>query len=190
MKTVLFVPGFQEDLTTRDYASVLTAITERGYDVKFVPIKWARTTITEWVEELDIEYAKYDPVNTVLAGFSYGSMTAFMSAVKRNPAELWLFSFSPYFSDDMPKLKKSWLNNIGNRRADAFGQLDFNNLAKNITCKTLIIVGEVESIKYPLLGARAKTANKVIVNNKLLISPKSDHDVSDKNYIATIESAI
>ena len=106
MKTVLFVPGFQEDLTTRDYASVLTAITERGYDVKFVPIKWARTTITEWVEELDIEYAKYDPVNTVLAGFSYGSMTAFMSAVKRNPAELWLFSFSPYFSDDMPKLKK------------------------------------------------------------------------------------
>ncbi len=190
MKTVLFIPGFQEDINTRDYKSTLKAIASKGYKVKFVPIRWARTTIKDWVMELDKEYKKHDPTQTILAGFSYGSMTAFMSAVKENPSELWLFSFSPYFSDDMPHMKKSWLNNIGHRRADAFRQLDFNELAKSIKCKTLIVVGEAEAVKYPLIGNRALVASQTIVNNTLVTAPQSGHDVTDENYIKTIENAI
>ena len=190
MKTVLFVPGFQEDLMTRDYKSAIKAIESCGYKVQFVPIKWQRTTITHWVAELEAVYSKLDPANTVLAGFSYGSMTAFMAATKRNPSQLWLFSFSPYFADDIPKLKKSWLNNIGHRRVDAFKNLDFNMLAKQITCPTLIILGEVEAEKYPLLDRRAKLAHEKITGSTLVIAPDSDHDVGDPNYVKTIKAAI
>lgn len=190
MKTVLFAPGFQEDLDTRDYKSAIKAIEGCGYKVQFVPIKWQRTTITHWVAELEAVYSKLDPANTILAGFSYGSMTAFMVATKRNPSQLWLFSFSPYFSDDIPKLKKSWLNNIGHRRVGAFKSLDFDALAKQITCPTLIVLGAIEAKKYPLLDRRAKLAHKKIAGSKLIIADDSDHDVGDPNYVEAIRAVI
>jgi pimeloyl-ACP methyl ester carboxylesterase len=190
MKTVLFVPGFRESIDDRDYRGVMAAIGQKGYIVKFVPVEWTRTTIKDWVRMLDEEYVKYDPADTILAGFSYGSLTAFMSATKRNPSELWLFSFSPYFADDMRKMKKSWLKEIGKHRARSFGELEFSKLAEQIKCKTLIIVGEKEIKKYPLIGNRSVVANHSIKNSHMVIVNGSDHDVTDKRYVETIQRLI
>ena len=190
MKTVLFVPGFREDLNSRDYKSALAAIETRGYRVKFVPINWSRTTIVDWTKELNKVYSNYDATETVLAGFSFGAMTAFMVATSNNPSELWLFSFSPYFSDDMPDMKKSWLSYIGHRRADSFRKLNFNNLAKSIKCKTLILVGRVEAKKYPLIDKRSKLAHQKITNSKLVVVEGAGHDISNRNYIAAIKDTI
>lgn len=38
MKTVLFVPGFKQDMHNRDYAATLQAITAKGYTSKFVSL--------------------------------------------------------------------------------------------------------------------------------------------------------
>jgi pimeloyl-ACP methyl ester carboxylesterase len=190
MKTVLFVPGFQESLKSRDYCSVIKAIESKGYNVTFVPIQWQRTTIRDWLLELDRVYAACDPKETILAGFSYGAMTAFLAAVKRNPAELWLFSLSPYFSDDIPTLKKSWLNSIGHRRVDAFRELDFDSLVQSIACKTLIVVGEVEAQNWPPMGARSKAAHKAIANSKLITVPGVGHDVAHGHYVAAIQNTL
>lgn len=186
MKTVLFIPGFKEDLITRDYKATIKGIESKGYKVKFIPIQWDRTTIIDWIKQAEAIYEEYDPKETILAGFSYGSMIAFMLATKTNPAELWLFSLSPYFSDDIPKLKQSWKNGIGRQRVDTFSQLDFNKLAKTIHCPTLIVAGEVENHKYPLLKARSETAHKIIKNNQYFIAPDADHDVTDRSYIQVI----
>lgn len=190
MKTVLLVPGFQEDLETRDYRSVLGAIEARGYRAQFIPIQWKRTTIEDWVKELEAEYSKHDPKDTILAGFSYGSMTAFVAAAKRLPAELWLFSLSPYFSDDLPKLKKSWKDGIGHRRVTAFSKLDFDNLASSITCPTIIMLGSVEANKYPHLAKRALIAKERIKNNHYVVVDDAGHDIADKNYVAAISRTI
>lgn len=190
MKTVLFVPGFQENIDSRNYKATIGTITEKGYEVKFVPINWKRTVISDWVKQLENEYDKHDAKNTILAGFSYGSLTAFMAAIKRNPVELWLFSFSPYFSDDIPKMKKSWLQGIGKRRTEAFRQLNFKQLSRSIQCKTLILYGEKEAKKYPLIGNRAEIAHKTIQTSKLIKVPNAGHDVSDFNYLASIKEAI
>lgn len=190
MKTVLFVPGFKEGMNTRDYQSTLRAIADKNYGVKFVSINWQRTFLRDWTRELDVVYEKHDPKNTILAGFSFGSLTAFMSATKRNPSELWLFSFSPYFSDDIPKMKKAWLASIGHRRVDDFKKLHFSDLAPLIRCKTKIFIGEIEAKKYPLLKQRAITAQKLLADSKLFTVPGSDHDVTNKNYIQAIMHAI
>jgi hypothetical protein len=126
----------------------------------------------------------------VLAGFSFGSITAFISAVKQNPEELWLFSFSSYFSEDMPKLKKAWLAYIGHRRAGLFNNLDFDSLAKSIKYKTLIFYGELEARKYPLIGNRSKIANRRIKSSALFEVPNSGHDVTNLNYIKAIQANI
>lgn len=190
MKTVLFVPGFREDINSRDYNSTINAIESRGYKVVFVPINWTRSTLIDWVQELNNVYGNYDPKETILAGFSYGAMTAFMTATERNPSELWLFSLSPYFSDDMPKMRKSWLNSIGHRRADVFRALDFNLLAKNINCKTLLFVGEKEVKKYPLLGTRASAAHEQISRSTLTVVANTGHDVANKQYVESIKDMI
>lgn len=98
MKTVLFVPGFKEDIESRDYKSTIKAIESSGYKVNFIPIEWSRTTIDDWLNELWAEYSKYNPKETILAGFSFGAVTAFVAAAKQNPSELWLFPYRPIFT--------------------------------------------------------------------------------------------
>jgi pimeloyl-ACP methyl ester carboxylesterase len=192
MKTVLFVPGYQEDLKSRDYSATIAAIKERGYKVTFVPIQWSRTTISDWAQELDRVYSKHDPKETILAGFSYGAMTALMSATKRNPSQLWLFSLSPYFAEDLKSknMKQTWLKGIGHRRVTAFSKLDFKNLAKSVTCKTLLFTGQLEINKWPVIGERSAAAHKLLQKNTLTIVKEAGHDVADKHYIAAIEKII
>lgn len=192
MKTVLFVPGFQEDQHFRDYTSAITAIEKRGYKVEFVPINWKRTTIEDWVSELDEAYASHDSDQTVLAGFSYGAMTALISATKRNPSELWLFSLSPYFAKDLrsKNMKPTWLKHIGKRRVAAFSKLSFSELAENIRCKTLLFVGQVEANKWPVMKERADEAHKLLKTNELVIIQDVGHDVADHRYIDKIKHSI
>lgn len=192
MKTVLFIPGFKEDLKSRDYASTIQAIKASGYKVQFVPVRWARTTIDDWVQEVELEYSQHNPKETILAGFSFGAMTAFMAATKQNPSELWLLSLSPYFKEDIRHkgMKKSWLNHIGHRRVTAFDKLSFQELAKTVRCKTLIFVGKIELDKWPDMKRRAVNAEKFIDDSKLFIVQDVGHDVSDKRYIEVIKQAI
>ncbi len=190
MKTVLFVPGFQESFTSRNYRSTVDAIKAKGYEVVFVDINWKRTILSDWVEQLDEVYSEHNPAETILAGFSYGSMTAFVSASKRNPSELWLFSLSPYFSDDIPEVKQAWLNYIGKRRTEYFRQLDFNELASKILCKTLIVYGALEARRYPLIGRRSRIAHNNISGSSLVCVSGVAHDVTNPLYVAAIKAAI
>lgn len=190
MKTVLFVPGFKEDINSRNYQSAVSAIEQKGYIVKFISINWGRTTIEDWLFELNNEYKKYNQKDVILAGFSFGAMTALVTASKNNPYELWLFSLSPYFLQDLPKLKKYWISLIGLRLKEAFINLNFDEIAKTIECKTLLFYGEIEALKYPILKERVLIANKLISNSKLIVASNCDHDVADCNYIKAITNNI
>lgn len=192
MKTVLLVPGFKEGFRSRDYKSTVNTIEKAGYKVKFTPIKWGRTTINDWLAELELEYSKYDPKETILAGFSFGAMTAFAAASKQNPHELWLFSLSPYFNEDIHSkdMKKSWLNHIGHRRVSEFDQLNFQDLAKKVKCKTLIFAGNEELNKWPGMKQRSLDAEKLIKNNTLITIDGVGHDVSHELYMGAIKQAI
>jgi len=192
MKTVLFVPGYPEDMESRDYASTIRAIKAQGYKVKFVPINWKRTTIDQWADELEAVYNKCDPKQTIIAGFSFGAMTAFVVATKRNPFELWLFSLSPYFVEDIKSshMKKSWLNDIGHRRVTAFSKLNFKKLSAEIDCKVLLFVGEIEMNKWPDMKERNNVAHKQLQNNELTIVKGVGHDVANAQYVEAIKQSI
>lgn len=192
MKTVLFVPGFQEDLKSRDYKATIKAIESRGYVVKFVPIQWKRTTIVQWQQELEKVYSTHKPSQTILAGFSFGAVTAFMSAVKRNPSELWLFSVSPYFAEDQKSklMKQVWIDEIGKRRIAAFAKLNFALLARHIKNPTKIFIGDQEIDNYPIMGERFDAAGKYLINSKKIVVVGAEHDVANRHYIRSITKHI
>lgn len=190
MKTVLFVPGGMEYYNTRNYAKVLSTIRKKGYRAVFVPINWKRTVLSGQVEQLNLIYEKYDPKNTILAGFSWGAMTALVAASMRPPKELWLFSLSPHFKEDVETMPK-WVHKLfGKHRLKVFRETSFNVLAKKISSKTLVLMGEAEAKKYPQLDKRDKDAIKRIKNSRLVIVPKAPHDVTHKNYLDEIAKNI
>ena len=185
-KTVLIVPGFKEGLGSRDYTSVIKALEAKGYEVEFVPINWLRTTIDDWTRQLNVLYEKYDAKNTILAGFSFGAMNVFNTASSRQPAELWLCSLSPYFSEDLKFLKPTWLAYIAKHREKNFKEMKFNELSKNITCPTKLFIGELEAKKYPSLEKRVKEAGNRIKNSKMHYIEGVGHDIAHPSYIKTI----
>jgi predicted alpha/beta hydrolase family esterase len=190
MKTVLLLPGNTETLETRPYHKTIEAIEKAGYSVKFIQIQWKYTTINDWVAQLEEEYKKHNPKNIVLAGFSFGSMTVFVEAAKRPPAELWLFSLSPYFAEDIPLLKDRWKQGIGKKRVKAFSELPFNELVKNISIKTLIFAGDEEMKRYPMLSYRFEDAHTKIAGSKFIIAEGAGHDATHPNYIKAISENI
>lgn len=192
MKTVLLVPGYRENLDSRDYRSAINEIESRGYKVKFVSINWTRTTIDDWLDELETEYSHHDPKQTILAGFSFGAMTAFVAAAKQNPYELWLFSLSGYFGEDITSkdMKKSWLNSLGHRRVLAFSKLDYKKLASKINCKTLLFAGQTEMDIWPTMKFRTNESPKYLQDAQLTIIKSVGHDVANQNYIHEIGQTI
>lgn len=192
MKTVLFIPGFKETLNTRDYASVLKMIQSKGYKTKFIPLKWDRSTIDNWTDEAMVVYTEYDPSVIILAGFSYGAMSAFNLASVRNPAELWLFSLSGYFKEDINSkaMNKSWLTSIGHRRVTAFDKLDYKSAAKRIHCPVKLFAGQIEIDKWLTMKYRTYDAPKHLDKSSLTIVEGVGHDVADTKYIDAISKLI
>lgn len=189
MKTVLFVPGFQEDKASRNYAATLLAIEQRGYTVEFVSIKWRYTTQRDWIEQLNNVCSRYDPANTVLAGFSFGAVIALCAAADYQPSEVWLFSLSPLFVEYAQFWSSSDKHVIGKRRLRIAGETSLIKLISTANYPMKIFVGEKELLRWPEMAnvyhdvTRSKRANGIVIE-------RIGHDVTAKEYVAAIESTI
>lgn len=192
MKTVLFVPGFYEDIDSRDYRSVLKAIETRGYKTKVISINWRRTIVDDWVLELEKIYEELDPKKIILAGFSLGAVTAFVAAAKKNPRAVWLFSLSPYFDDDicLTNPDKQVLRIIGKKRLNAFRKLDINTLTEAIKCPVILFCGDIERKKWPDIGRRSDKAHQALAQSRLVNIPDVGHEIENPKYILAIEKAV
>lgn len=185
-KTVLLIPGYTETRHNRNYAKVMRALRAKGYRVRFVPIEWAWTTLHDWMDQLNAVYKKYDPRTTILAGFSFGAMTALMVAAQRPPARLWLFSLSPYFTEFIGVLPQWVLRFMGKKRVAAFRQSSLRKNAQLISAPTLLFYGSKEAQMYPELVRTARRAQRYIPRCRTIIVPDTKHNVTADSYIAAI----
>ncbi len=191
MKKVLFVPGFKESGTSRNYQAALKKIENKGYTAKIIQIDWGRTqNVNDWVKTLEKEYSQHPAAETILAGFSFGAVTAFIAATHRNPSELWLFSLSGAFAEDWSKMEISNIKAVGKRRIKAFTNYPFHKLAKDIRCKTLLFAGDKELKAYQSLRKRVEDAHLVIKTSELIVVPNCGHDVTNPSYITAVLSKI
>jgi len=92
MKTY-FIPGYKWPSDKESYPALM------GYDFEFIPIKWERRTINDYVAQV-LEVIQKEDQPFALAGFSFGAVTAMIVATKIKPERLLLCSVSPYFQED------------------------------------------------------------------------------------------
>lgn len=186
-KNVLLISAVNSSFTTDDYGGLIGVIQRRAYDVTPVPIKWKNTVPADWVRQLQQEYGKYDPANTVLAGYSFGAMIAFMAAAERNPSALWLFSLSSYFAEDLPSLSTRQLEFIGPAWHAGFANIQFAALSRRVTCPTILFIGTEESEG---IHHRATDAHRQLANARIVEVPGVGHNAMHTSYLAAIERTI
>jgi len=186
-KLIYIIPGCGEFTKEKKYQRVGSFFKKKGYFVKYADIKWKYRTMSDYVREFEAKVLKDNPTNFSILGFSFGAMIAFASVIKLKPKKLFLCSLSPYFKEDVFKLKSWQKKAVGKKRIQDVENFSFKKLVKNINCKTFLFVGEKE---LTLVTERVKEANKKIRNSKLIIVPNTKHDFGNENYLRCIKDNV
>ncbi|MDP3640365.1 MAG: alpha/beta fold hydrolase [Nanoarchaeota archaeon] len=186
-RVVYIIPGFGQKTALPEYQNVIKLFKAHQFQTIPVKISWKHKVMRDYVEQFlsQLQHHKSDEV--ALFGFSFGAMIALIAAVKIKPKMLFLCSLSPYFKEDLRTLKKSWKDYFGKRRMKDFQRFSFKALAKEIRCKTVLIIGEKEG---EALLRRVKDARKRIKNAKLISVKGAKHNFAQKEYHRKLQELI
>lgn len=187
-KTVFIVPGFKHRPSTKCYGWMKDHFSSQGFIVKTVAIDWDRKVMSDYVEQFLMYFHENKSEENHVIGFSFGAMIALISADDLNPDGLILCSLSPYFSEDLCTLKKSWQSFMGQKRILDFANFKSNIITKQIHCKTTVIYGTAEAVMYPQLEVRCKEVAAQVKGCQLKIADGAPHQIDYPSYIETIKS--
>lgn len=189
MRSVVFIiPGFKDSPNKSEYIKVGKLFKEKDIKTIFIAIPWNRTTISENVDYFLKEFNKVKADKKYVLGFSFGAVIAFISSTRELFDGQILCSLSPYFQEDLPTLKKSWLDSIGIHRLNDFKHLNNKILSKKVKTNTVLLYGTRES---KVMEKRAKDTFNNLSNNKGLISIEGvRHNIGDIKYQDEIQKVI
>lgn len=188
-KIAFIIPGLGCPIKNKEYQEIAKYFKQKNFKPVIVEINWKRNTHTQYVEQFKKQYTEHvgKDDKVYILGFSFGAMISCISVPELKPDGQILCSPSPFFQEDMPKIKKWWKDYHGKRRCEVFNKLSFANIAKQIKCKTYIIAGNKEGIE---VGHRAKDAKKKIKNSELFFLEGVRHDIADRKYLNKIAEII
>jgi hypothetical protein len=185
-KRVYLIPGFGDSPSASMYARVRKYFRKENISCKLVKIDWEYNSIENYVSQFLLQYKRSENVSNYLFGFSFGALLAFLVTPIINPGKLYMCSISPFFKEDIIS-RAEFIQSIGKRRWLALKKISFEMLAKDITCKTIIVVGGDE---LPSVKKRAKAAKKCIRTSQLFIAKGATHNLLDEGYNETLQNII
>lgn len=187
-KTVLFVPGRGESLTSYPYTDVLETFDDLGYDSQFVPISWVdkRITADQVAAEVRAAYQEHNPDNIILAAHSLGGPAILQVAAENPPAAVWSFSLSPYFKEFLtPEFIAKFKDEYGPGELESYQQLSYVALANQVDCNIQLFVGSED---HPAMYDLHEDISNILPDNQLTIVPGVGHDMTDEMYLATMQA--
>ncbi len=180
------IPGFGQKISDPVWQKIKKMAEKHHKTVVMVQPGWQRRTLTDWVEDLNAVREKYLEPHYLL-GFSYGAMTAFVSATQM-PAQVQILgSLSPYFAEDIPHTRGWWAKIIGKKRMQEFTKYNFKKLATKSKAKTWLLLGEKE---VPECFSRFAAAQKIMPHWQAKVVPGAKHDIGNLEYLATLERVL
>lgn len=187
MTTIFIVTGFKQKKDNVQFKWMRPYFTKLGFEVKVFAADWDYHVMSDYVENFKRYYREHKGKENFVLGFSYGAMIALLSAKELQPNWLYLCSLSPYFKEDMHKLRADWRKKIGVRRCLDFLKHDFKQVTKGLTIPTTVLYGENEGAKYPTLRKRCEVVNEVLLKSKLIIVNDAPHKIDHPEYIKAIK---
>lgn len=185
MKIVYIIPGFGHSKSNKNYSKISSLFKSTKSVV--IDIKWKNKVFSDYIKYFEKQLIHKNSDEVYLLGFSFGAIIAFISASKLKPKKLFLCSLSPYFKEDLSKMKKSWKSWFGKKRIEDIQKYNFDKIAKNINSKTYILAGGKEGSELLL---RSKKANMKIKKSKLIIMSNVKHNIFQKEYLEELRKLI
>lgn len=184
---VLYVPGKGTSRANYPYDKILRKIQRRGHQTTFCHVAWPRSAVVgDWLDQVRPTYLQCDPAQTILVGFSFGAMIAFLLAAERPPAAFISCSMPSYFAEDLPLVPLRWVRQLTPQRYASFKELHFNDIAPKVTYPTRFVIGGRE----PGWGQqRSRTASKLLPDSKLLVAQGVGHAPAAWPYITALDTA-
>ncbi|HSE61481.1 MAG TPA: alpha/beta hydrolase [Candidatus Saccharimonadales bacterium] len=195
MKTAIVIPGFKQQVAngpgSRMFQPLLGDLKAAGYEVVPIAITWDRQDIVAWAAEAERQISQLELPRCLLIGFSFGAMTAAVLATRHVFGRVFLCSLSPYFAEDVPRARSTWLAMAGKRRIETFSKLHFAEVVRDYKPHhTTVFLGtwEMKHRKAPVLGERGKMAAKLLPGARLVMAEGAGHDLSHPAYKAAIKA--
>lgn len=188
-KVIFIIPGFRQSPTNTAYKKLAKILKNEGHYPVLVKIPWKGSTISSSSEYFLKIFNKIEADKKYILGFSYGAMIAFLTATKVRTSGLILCSLSPYFKEDISRIKNRGASSLMRERYEDFSRLHCEKLAKKIKTKQVVMLyGTLESRN--LIRRVTETFGKIEGKNKKLMSiRKTDHNIGDKKYLYSIHVA-
>lgn len=189
MKRVAFIiPGYKFSTSQSEYQQIGSYFESVHIEPIYIEVKWGRTVITESLKSFLKIYQNTQADEKYILGFSFGAIIAFLASSQVQFKAQILCSLSPYFKEDLPKIKKWWARFLGKRRYADFYALEANKLVTSVRTPTFLLYGSDES---HLVAERAQeTFNELQTSKKIIPIQGVKHDVSNVRYLNTINSVI
>lgn len=182
-KLIYVIPGFRHQPKQKAYKEIAKILKTEGYQPILVPVSWRQSTISENTEKFLKVYKKIKTRKKYILGFSFGAMIALLASTKVNAAGLILCSLSPYFQEDIKRVKKS---SVSQMMKDDFSTLHCGTLVKQIKAKQIHMLYGAKETKS-LINRVINTFDQMLLADKYLISIKlAEHDIGDKRYLRVI----
>lgn len=126
-------------------------------------------------------YEKYDPEDVILAGFSFGAVTALLTAAERAPSELWLFSLSPLFTE----WADEWTDDKYQHLLAECRQTSLSDVVTNVQCPIKLFAGELELKKW-YSSKEAFDQLSHLSHCQGFVVPNTGHAVEEFRYVEMI----
>lgn len=188
-KIAYIIPGYQQSYKKqKGYNKIAGFFKEKGIDSIHLDSNWNKVKTGQCKNYADQFFKKFKRKKCekiYVWGFSFGAVVAFLTAAKIKPDILILCSLSPYFREDLVKLRPAWLKDWNKNFKN--NDYSFNEIAKNINAKTFVISGDREGIE---VERRARAAKRLIKNSSLFFAKGARHNINQKEYLDTIKKII
>jgi alpha-beta hydrolase superfamily lysophospholipase len=189
VKRVAFIiPGYKFLPKHSEYQQIGSYFESINIKPIYIEVIWDRTAISESLKSFLKIYEATQADEKYILGFSFGAVIAFLASSQVKFKAQILCSLSPYFKEDLPKIKKWWARFLGKRRYADFYSLEVNKLVTTVTTPTFLMYGTEEST---LVAERACETFQNLQTSKELISIQGvKHDLSDIRYLTAIDAVI
>ncbi|MDO8468124.1 MAG: hypothetical protein Q7S56_04230 [Nanoarchaeota archaeon] len=184
MKYAYIIPGHSDSPKDKPYRKIASFFRKKGIKPIVVKIDWKYKLMSDYVAQFK-KQVKQKP--DYVLGFSWGAMIAFISAPEVKPRNLILCSFSPYFREDLPKIKDWWKKVTGKHNLENLKQFSFNKISRKVNSKIILLVGDKEGKE---MERKTQETKRKFKNSKVIRISKVNHKISDPRYLDQIKTII
>lgn len=189
MANILYIiPWFWQTSKSEWFNAIAQYAENLWYQVVFITIEWKRRTIFDYVQDSVNQFIHTQADKVSILWFSFWAMIAYDLASKITVDSLFLCSLSPYFSEDLSRIKWRRKQYLWKKRMDAFWKFYFLERAKTVNAKKLyLFVWENETKE---IWRRIEDAKILLPFAEIIIVPNTKHNISSQEYLKRIDEVL